>query len=453
MVRLAYLVLIAALGGQWLLEIWGHRADDFWVGAAIHTVATLAYFYLCRLVLRGRHTPSFAGALALAVLLRVLVLPLEPALSDDVYRYMHEGSLVGQGENPYLTAPADVPEEFRHPEYWAKINNKDVPAAYPPASQYAMALGVATHPTPLGMKLVFGLFDLLVFVALWSWLPLVGVAASRAVIYGYCPLMVLEFAGEGHSDSLAAFFLVLCLIALARGRRALGAALLAVSTAGKLLPVVFLPFAVRPRWWLVTPFVVVLAGLYAPFFLDGPILRGDRSPLDLFAGTFRFGDDWRANDSVFYVFHAAAERLLEWLQGQGVDAQFVYYPDRVAKIPIALLAVGLLALAWRRRWPMHKVGAALAVFFVSFTPVMHPWYLALFLPFLCVYPNSAWLLFTGTVYLAYHVLPQWRAAQEWEESLGIKITEYVPFYLGLLGVLRPGGKDYLPSESRTKRTM
>ena len=453
MLLLAYLVLITAVAGQWPLGIWGHRADDFWLGASLHVVATLAYFYLCRLVVLGRHNPGLGGALVLAVLLRALVLPLEPALSDDVYRYMHEGSLVAQGENPYLTAPQDAPEEFRHPEYWSKINNPTVPAAYPPAAQYAMALGVAASPTPLGMKLVFGLFDLLVFVMLWYWLPRVGVAASRAVIYGFCPLMVLEFAGEGHSDSLAVFFVVCFLWALALSRKMLGAALLAVATAGKLLPIALLPFAARAQWRIVVPFFLVLLGLYTPFILDGPILSGERSPLDLFAGTIKYGDDWRANDSLFYVFHYVVEGLLNWLSAQGVEAQFVYYPDRVAKIPVAILGVALLVLAWVRRWPVHQVAAALAVFFVAFTPVLHPWYLALLVPFLCVHPNPGWLLFTGTVYLGYHALPGWRASQEWNESGWVKVVEYAPFYLGLLAVVWAKPRDYLSSESRTKRTM
>jgi Glycosyltransferase family 87 len=327
--------------------------------------------------------------------------------------------------------------------YWKLINNPDVAAAYPPAVQFGLAGGVLISGTPLGMKVMFGLCDVLIFVVLWLWLPRIGSKSRLAIIHGFCPLMVLEFAGEGHSDTLPVLFILLCLYAFSRGRRSVSAAMLAVATAGKLMPVVLLPFVARRGWWVLVPFTVVIAALYAPFVWG---LAPEDWPR-IFQGTVRYADAWRANDSVFHMVHSLAELVLEWLDSIGVETVFKDYPHRLAKVPIVLFGAALLLLAWLRRWPLQKVAAAVFMLFVSFTPTMHPWYLAFLVPFLCIYPSTLWLVFTGTIYLAYHVRPDWIAMQQAIApgaqahiekvvlDLGIKTIEYIPFYLGFIGVL------------------
>ncbi len=377
----------------------------------VHAVATVAFLVLVQAVVRGHYQPSFREALAIALALRVLALPLEPTLSDDYHRYLHEGNLVLHGHNPYLVAPKDVAPELQLPD-WGQINHPEVAAAYPPAVQYTLALAVWIHPGPLTLKLLFGALDLLTFVALWFWLLRLGLAPARAIVHGFCPLMVLEFAGEGHSDSLAALFLVLALWAYVAARPFWGSACLGVATAAKLLPAVFLPFMARQRPWALMPFVAVLGLLYG-WFIDA----------GMFAGTAEYGSEWTGNASVFAVLNWGCCHLLDWIHVTFDTKLFglVYFPHNLAKVPIALFGLYLLFRGWRRSWPLHQVAATFALFFVATTPTLHPWYLALLVPFLCIHPNRGWLLFTGTVFLAHEPLPVW-----------LTVLEYLPFYLGFV---------------------
>jgi hypothetical protein len=55
---------------------------------------------------------------------------------------------------------------------------------------------------------------------------------------------------------------------------------------------------------------------------------------------------------------------------------------------------------------------------------LHPWYVILIIPFLTVYPNPAWLVFTGTVTLSYlkytspqGIMPVW-----------VLLAEYLPLF-------------------------
>ena len=45
--------------------------------------------------------------LAAGLLARVVLIPTAPTLSEDVYRYLWDGTLVAHGVNPYPHAPAD----------------------------------------------------------------------------------------------------------------------------------------------------------------------------------------------------------------------------------------------------------------------------------------------------------------------------------------------------------
>ena len=449
--RAALVVLFAATAA---LHLWGaERAYRFWPSLAVHGVATVAWLVLVWSAVRGTYRPTFAQAFLVAAALRAIALPLEPSLSDDYFRYLHEGNLVLHGENPYLHAPAELEVAEYRGAYWDHINNPDIPAAYPPAVQWSLALAAwldpgaqqEEQPFPWAVKLVFGGFDLLVFVALWSWLGALGLGAYRAVVHGFCPLMVLEFAGEGHSDSLAVLFMVLALLAATRGRSAVAAGCLAVATAGKLLPVVLLPF-LRGRWpWLVTSFVAVLVLLYLPFLGEG-----------MLEGTTQYTARWRNNDSLFALLMAAVESVFISDRDGVLTTGFVtgWEAQWVAKVPLALMGFGLLVLAFWRRWPAHKAGAAFFLFFIAMAPTVHPWYLVLLLPFLCVYPNPGWLAFCGTVYLSYHVLPEFQAARDrgepdlgrfWVENTWFKVVEYAPFYLGFLWCLVRSGPATNPA--------
>jgi hypothetical protein len=66
----------------------------------------------------------------------------------------------------------------------------------------------------------------------------------RALLWGWCPTVVIESSIGAHADVLAAVLLAGCVMTLtgsARGRRLLGGALLGLAVATKLTPIIVLP--------------------------------------------------------------------------------------------------------------------------------------------------------------------------------------------------------------------
>ena len=59
---------------------------------------------------------------------------------------------------------------------------------------------------------------------------------------------------------------------------------------------------------------------------------------------------------------------------------------------------------------LPRIGAGLLL-----SPTIHPWYILWVLPFACLYLNRGWLLFSGTVFLAYAGRDAYLATGVWPE--------------------------------------
>src|SRR5690606_4536378 len=85
---------------------------------------------------------------------------------------------------------------------WTLINHPEYTAIYPPLAQASFLLVAAVWPSVTAMKLFFTLCDLLTLAVLLRWLPRLGRSPAWAVLWAFHPLVIAEFSGNGHLDSL-----------------------------------------------------------------------------------------------------------------------------------------------------------------------------------------------------------------------------------------------------------
>ena len=159
-----------------------------------------------------------AGVLAVAVVLRLLALPLTPGLSDDVYRYLWDGRVAASGANPYLLTPDDESLAGLRDDLWRKTAHRDVATVYPPLA-LGMFAGAAALPEPLvAYKLALAAVDLAGCVLLLALARRRG-NGLLALAYVWNPLLVVEGAGMGHVDVLGASLAIGCVWLLGGGGR------------------------------------------------------------------------------------------------------------------------------------------------------------------------------------------------------------------------------------------
>lgn len=331
---------------------------------------------------------------AAAIAMRLGQLPVEPYLSDDIYRYVWDGRVQAAGINPYRYIPV-APElaHLRDAAVYPKINRADyAPTIYPPTAQMFFFVVTRIGESVLVMKLALLACEAMTVAATLAILARLELPLSRIAALVWHPLPVWEIAGSGHIDALmCALFMVAVVVYL--NSRTLAAGVLATlaalvkPTALLALPVFWRPWQIR----LPIVFAGVVAILYAPYLVVGWKVLGFLPAYVAEEGLDK-GYGFRLVMIAYQIF--------------GV----VPYLDKIylAVFGIAMLIFALLAGFRRDRSPAATIAALtviLSVFLVLLTPHF-PWYYLVAVPFLAIYPWS-WTLWIMTVagILTYNEIP------------------------------------------------
>ncbi|MGE3800016.1 MAG: hypothetical protein AB7H80_03265 [Candidatus Kapaibacterium sp.] len=165
--------------------------------------------------------------LLVALLLRALTFPLQPSLSDDAWRYLWDGRLLLNGFNPYHHIPADTALAELHDQLFALQGYPETNTIYPPVAQTVFATSMAIAE-PFGDHPLIGFYIWKVFLiaaemfAIWLLLLLLKrwrIPLYGAALYAWHPLVLVEIAGQGHTDGLWVLALGIALVGFALGRR------------------------------------------------------------------------------------------------------------------------------------------------------------------------------------------------------------------------------------------
>lgn len=356
-----------------------------------------------------------AGA---ALVFRLTVWPIAPALSDDVFRYRWEGHLQAEGGNPYQSKPNDPEWDRLRDETWPRVGGKDVKAGYGPlweliehAVYRLAALGTADPERQASwFKAPAALFDLSTIGALAGLLAARRRPPGLLLIYAWSPLGIIEFWGSGHNDAVAVFFVVLGLWLAAGARWWPAFASLSLAACAKLWPLILFPVFVgwngrRPlRWKEWTIFLPIAAALAAPYWSN---VEENARVMSGFVG------GWRNNDSLY--------GLLLWVAGD-------QYPAKYAAFAIIIATAAGVTLA---RWRLERACLAVIAVMLMVSANCHPWYLTWLVPLLALTPVPALFLWTALMPLAYRVVIAWALLAEWEGSTPWRWWIYLPVY-GLL---------------------
>ncbi|MBF0467998.1 MAG: hypothetical protein HQK61_03800 [Desulfamplus sp.] len=377
--------------------------------------------------------PWSAGfILVFALVLRVMFLWHPPALSDDIYRYCLDGIMLINGHNPYGHAPLDVYNSFHATDFLVPLaNNPDLPAIYPPAAQIVFAAGAfAGKITGMvtGMKLVLVMMDILSCALIIGILKEMKLPVSRATIYAWHPLPVLEVSSSGHIDAAAIFFLLMAVYVslhheIKRGywwnggywrNRSYWWSVLALSG---IIPGIFMGLSILTRWMplmflpgllfmlrctrrkiAATGGCAVLMGLLTTLFW--PDIVNSISTLNIYIQKWEFSG---------FVFRIVEQKI------EGHIAR----PGAGAPVLIAVVFLYLACSIFLRILKNHSLQATMTSFFMVslawliLTPTLYPWhslYLVAFLPFSL---NIAGLALSWSVLLAYQVLIPYKITGQW----------------------------------------
>lgn len=387
---------------------------------------------------------------------RLIALGSDPQTSDDIWRYVWEGGLVGERVSPYAYAPAhEALATWRDawPEVYQRVNHPTLSAIYPPGIEGVFAAVVALAGGPaagagehakLALRGLFLIADGAVLAALLRLLARRGIAPGAAVVWAWSPLVALEFAGAGHLDALAIALLVAALATSAGSEGRWGSArwawallLVCAGALVKLVPFFALPWVARgadplldstrprPSWrrWRVGLGIAAVLVLFIASYLPLASFRGGFAGIG--SGIGEYGFRWEAASLVYRFVQPAFGLFCPYDEGP-------FDPRRVAKLALGIVFAWFAWSEWRRGARPERAAFVLIGAWLVLAPTLHPWYLAWVVPFLAVHPSQAWRTLIALAPLAYWPLERWRAAQVWHEPLWVWFALAIPFFVLLV---------------------
>ncbi|MEM1182916.1 MAG: hypothetical protein AAGM22_31520, partial [Acidobacteriota bacterium] len=378
-------------------------AVGFWIAAALAWALA---------VKRLEARLDVLSLLGVAAVLRLVLLPLPPSLSDDAVRYLWDGRVVASGANPYLLAPKDTRLSELQDDAWLTMPHKHVPTVYPPLALVVFSVAGFTPAPFLVLKIILVLADL---VGCWLLARLarrLGAPVGRAAWYAWSPLVTLEVAGQGHVDGLMVPLMIAAVAALyapARPWRAGAAA--AGGVLAKLVPLVLLPIWARTlvdrrreferaKVFLVATALVLIIGLLPVVASVGGVPPG----LLTYAKSWDWNGPlyeplWRAIDAVDPIdgVKGGLDRLKDWTGWHDFWNRFfpLVYPEFLAKL-VLWAGFGLFFLAELRphrddpRPPVAATGRLVGALLLTAATV-YPWYVLWVLPWAALARRASWL--------------------------------------------------------------
>jgi hypothetical protein len=355
-----------------------------------------------------------------AILLRIILLPAP--VSDDVNRYLWEGQLVADGENPYSSPAGDPRWESRRDAAWQAMNHRDRPTAYPPGIQWIMAATASISPSLESFKALALLGDLATLLLLFALLRENSAPLRWSCFYAFNPIILIAFAAEAHFDSIMVAALLAAILAASRERKSawlwLGIAIQIKLVCLVLIPLFLTRKSLRGSW-LILPVLIIPA---LPFL---SALPGWIHGVTHFAGSGAFNAP-----------------LFTFLASTGLGLGVV---KAVCTAAFLTAASTILIARWRGLTlidsALWMLGALLAC-----SPIVHFWYLAWLLPLTAIRPSFAWTIASVTMagyFLAWHTQ---HTHGWWGFGHGIAAIIWLPWLVAGIAQNR-----FLPARIRSRK--
>jgi hypothetical protein len=345
----------------------------------------------------------FAAIIGVGLLCRLILIPSQPVLEDDYYRYLWDGAVTAHGYNPYFYSPLDamdytnsnVPEELHQlskdsGEITKNINHPHIRTIYPIFSQAVFAIAYFIDDWEYwSWKVLLLLFDLLLLLVLIKTLKYLKLPIIFIAFYWLNPIVIHEIFNGAHMDILALLPVMLALFFHLKNKLWYSLIALAIAAGFKLWPVVLLPLLLRstlPDWKHTAKYTFVFALMVLILFV--PVLL---SNLNESLGFIKYAGKW-INNAAFYS-------IFKWLI-QNIIYIFKFNVPCISCITrwgIFILYIIIIAFILKRK-PGNQTeffSKALLIVAVLYlvSPTQFPWYYSWMVPLLAIRPMVSLLLY------------------------------------------------------------
>ncbi|NQZ78136.1 MAG: DUF2029 domain-containing protein [Ekhidna sp.] len=415
-----YTFLIVFILGILSLGSWVERHQTTLILMAYcSTFVSYVFLVLKPLDLKQLVTLGFIARLVLFISM--------PVLSDDVYRFIWDGTLLKNGIHPFEALPGtylDQNIDELSQELFNKLNSPNYFTIYPPINQFIFWISVIVCQenwlVAAGIIRIF-LFaaDFGSFIFLKKLCHHYGKSEAMAYWFWLNPMIILEFTGNLHFEGVVIFFVLAGMFYYEKNKNLFASLGFGLAIGTKLLPLIYLPFlflkGIKAKQWSVSILAGAIATLTLLPLLNASFISAMRESLDLYFRSFEF------NASIYFI----AREIGFWMYGY----------NNIAKIGpllsilsfLTIIAISIAGVV--KKWPIPKALLFILTSYLLFATTVHPWYVLPLVAFGLLsgywYP-LVWSFFIFFTYAGY-------SQEGFELPMYIIVIEYV--FTGLVLIL------------------
>lgn len=394
------------------------RENTFWLVSIFGILFVLFWGF-------QRQIKTWKQLLFLGLLFRLVFICATPNLSQDFYRYLWDGNLMGMGINPYLHTPKEVVELVQFPfssvlyEKMGFLSNVNY-SNYPPLSQYLFqGMAFFSQKNLLGgiifLRFIYFMFEMLPFFLGKNLIKTLKLSPNLASWYFLNPLLIIETYGNLHGEGVMCGIFLLGLGFLFQKRVFFSALLFGISIAFKLFPLLFLPlfyfYFRRKRRLLFYGIITTTVFLFfLPFSNENTALNYWKT-LNLWFNTFEF------NASLFYLLRAIGFELVGFNIIKIVGLIMPFF---------LITSIGYISLRNRNLTDIQILKNLLWVcsLYLFTATTVHPWYVISLVALGLLSGYLFPLVWSAMVFLSYTAY----GSPEVEESAVALVLEYSIVY-------------------------
>jgi len=334
---------------------------------------------------------------------RLILIPSQPVLEDDYYRYLWDGAVTVNGCNPYKYSPLDAMEQTNTElpnvlyqisnesgEIIKNINHPHIRTIYPVLAQVVFAASYVTSPWKvLGWKVWLLVFEIMLLIFLFKSLAHLKLPLIFISFYWLNPIVIHEFFNAAHMDLLALLFVTIAMYLHIKNKPKYAIIILALAVGFKIWPIVLLPLLLRnllndKRKLLsyTVLFIAIVLILFIPVLFSG---------LDESLGFIIYANKWVNNAAFYDIFKWLIQQITIVLS---ISVDCFSCITRWGIVFLFLITIYFLV----RKIPkdeIHFFKKALLIVAVLYliSPTQFPWYYTWIVPFLAIRPMVSLLLY------------------------------------------------------------
>jgi alpha-1,6-mannosyltransferase len=366
-------------------------ANDLWTYLGLVTVLCLLYAWVLFRASRWTSSVELACLVAVPILIQLTLLFLRPTLSIDAYSYLAHGYLAAEPSlNPYQQEAA-AGSELPYGEFLLQLGWLPVHPQTPYGPVWTQVERVVVDLTGPNLEVARVLIKAPALAAAWGSAVMIFLLARRVAAslrwpallgWLWSPIVMVEFAGDGHNDAVMIFFVLVALYCCVRGCAYWATLALGLAVLIKYLPLIFAPLILVALLRRPVPVwsVLVRIALAAVSTVALAALSFGRAWVGLatFTGIARSGTPYPAWTPagllVTYVRHWVSEEAALKLTQQIL-------------VGLLMLVVLIVSLSVRTPRQLLRSSAVVALAAFALLPGGWPWYAALSVGILVCLPT------------------------------------------------------------------